>query len=149
VSLHVSHIGICVSDPDRSEQFYTQALGFEPLTTFEVGPEFGPLMEIGDVQLESRFVKRDGLALELLHYRSPGHVGPSVRRPVNQLGFTHLCLRVDDVDEVAARIAAHGGTVIRHTRTTFDTADAPPMDFVYCTDPDGTRIELMRTPFET
>ena len=42
---------------------------------------------------------------------------------MNQLGFTHLCVRVDDVDEIAERVATHGGTVIRHTRTTFETDD--------------------------
>jgi lactoylglutathione lyase len=148
MSLHVSHVGICVSDPDRAQRFYTEALGFEPAASFEVGPEFGRLMEIEGVQVESRFLKRDGLAIELLHYREPGHTGSGERRPVNQLGFTHLCLRVDDVDAVATRVAAHGGTVLDHTRTTFEGGDGPSMDFVYCTDPDGVRIELMQSPFQ-
>jgi lactoylglutathione lyase len=100
------------------------------------------------VQVESRFLKRDGVAIELLHYRSPGHTGAAERRAVNQLGLTHLCLRVDDVDAVAALVTAYGGTVLEHTRTTFDQGEGPPMDFVYCTDPDGVRIELMRTPFQ-
>jgi glyoxylase I family protein len=65
-----------------------------------------------------------------------------VRRPVNQLGLTHLNFRVDDVDAVAARLRDLGGTVLEHTRTTF----GPEMDFLYCTDPDGTRIELMKLP---
>lgn len=143
-SVSVSHLGICVSDLDRSLRFYTEGLGFEPAAAFEVGTEFGRLMEIEDVAVESRFVARDGFVVELLHFRSPGPVGAAVRRPVNQLGLTHLCLRVDDVDAVADQIVAHGGTVIRHTRTTFDGDE--PMDFVYCTDPDGTRIELMRSP---
>jgi len=33
---------------------------------------------------------------------------------------------------------------VTSTRTTFGTSDA--LDFVYCTDPDGTRIELMHLP---
>lgn len=142
----VSHVGICVADLDRASRFYTEALGFEPAAAFEVGAEFGALMELQDVQVESRFLTRDGFAIELLHFRSPGSVGPAVRRPVNQLGLTHLCLRVDDVDGVADRIVAAGGTVLRHTRTTFEGDE--PMDFVYCTDPDGTRLELMRSPLQ-
>jgi catechol 2,3-dioxygenase-like lactoylglutathione lyase family enzyme len=147
MTLHISHLGICVSDPDRSEHFYTGALGFERVAVFEVGPEFGQLMEIDGVTVESRFLRRDGLAIELLHYLAPGPMGSGERRPVNQLGLTHICVRVDDVDEVAALVADHGGRVLDQTRTTFDPPDGPTMDFVYCTDPDGVRIELMRSPF--
>jgi hypothetical protein len=35
--------------------------------------------------------------------------------------------------------------VLADTRTTFDRPEAR-MDFVYCTDPDGVRIELMDLP---
>ena len=142
-----SHIGVCVSDLDRSVRFYVEGLGFEAAESWTIGAEYGTLMELPGVELTSQFLRRDGAALELLHYGSPGAVGPAERRPVNQLGLTHLCFRVDDVDAVAGRLAELGGTVHDHTRTTFPDADgAPQLDFVYCTDPDGTRIELMRLP---
>lgn len=137
-----SHIGICVSDLDRSLRFYTEGLGFEPTQLHQVGPEFGRLMEIDGVQVRSQFLRRDHLSIELLFYDAPGFVGPAERRPVNQLGLTHLNFRVEDVEAVAARLQELGGTVLEHTRTTF----SPEMDFVYCTDPDGTRIELMKLP---
>jgi lactoylglutathione lyase len=141
-----SHFGVCVSDLDRSLRFYCEALGFAPAMQHQVGPEFGTLMEIDGVQVTSQFIRREGLLVELLHYQAPGHLGPAERRPVNQLGLTHLNFRVDDVDEVAGRIKDNGGTVLDHTRTTFDPATGFDADFVYCTDPDGTRIELMRLP---
>ena len=64
---------------------------------------------------------------------------------MNQLGLTHLSLRVDDVDGLAATIEALGGTVVPATRTTFELPEAR-LDFLYCTDPDGVRIELMDLP---
>jgi catechol 2,3-dioxygenase-like lactoylglutathione lyase family enzyme len=137
-----SHFGICVSNLDRSLRFYCEGLGFEPTQLHEVGPEFGRLMEIDGVQVRSQFLRREALLVELLHYVTPGCVGPAERRPVNQLGLTHLNFRVDDVDAVAARLRELGGVVLEHTRTTF----SPEMDFLYCTDPDGTRIELMKLP---
>ena len=139
-----SHVGICVSDLERSVRFYCEGLGFELVQSHTVGREFGPLMEIDDVVLQSRFIRRDGVSLELLHFDSPGHCGEPVRRPMNQLGLTHLSLRVADLDAVAPVIDSLGGTVVTSTRTTFGTSDA--LDFVYCTDPDGTRIELMHLP---
>jgi glyoxylase I family protein len=142
-----SHVGLCVSDLARSIRFYAEGLGFEVAESWTVGADYGTLMELPDVELTSQFLRRDGMAIELLSYASPGVVGPAERRPVNQLGLTHFCFRVDDVDAVADRLRDLGGTVHEHTRTTFpDATGAPQMDFVYCTDPDGTRIELMRLP---
>ena len=54
-------------------------------------------------------------------------------------------MRVDDIDAVAATVEAFGGTVAAETRTTMGLGDAA-LDFVYCADPDGVRIELMRLP---
>ena len=85
------------------------------------------------------------MTIELLGYVSPAPTGDGDRRPMNQLGLTHLSLRVDDVDDVASAIEGLGGTVVRGTRTTFDVSGRR-LDFVYCTDPDGVRIELMDLP---
>ena len=137
--LSFSHFGVCVSDLDRSTRFYVEALGFEPTVAHDVGPEFGGLMEVDGARVRSQFLQRDGVSMELLRFDAPGHTGDGERRPVNQLGLTHLCFRVDDVDEVAGRVRELGGTVHDHTRTRLGD-----LDFLYCTDPDGTRVELMR-----
>jgi lactoylglutathione lyase len=145
MTLSFSHLGICVSDLERSVRFYRDGLGFEEAESHQVGEEFGALMEVEKVQLQSRMLRRDGVTIELLGFESPGHTGERTRRPMNQLGLTHLSLRVDDVDGVAATIEALGGVVVRETRTTFDFPGAR-LDFLYCTDPDGVRIELMDLP---
>ena len=141
-----SHLGICVSDLDRSMRFYCDGLGFEPGDHHAIGNPFARLMDLDEVALRSQFVHRDGVSIELLQFDRPGHTGDRGRRPMTQLGLTHLSLRVSDVDGIAARVRDHGGAVHDETRTTFPGGDAPVMDFVYCTDPDGVRIELMRIP---
>ena len=140
-----SHLGICVSDLDRSLRFYCEGLGFEPTASHHVGAEFAALLEVDPVSLESRMVTKDGVTLELLSFTEPGTTGDAARRPMNRLGLTHLSVRVDSVEEVAAALEALGGTVVRPTRTTFDVGDHH-LDFLYCTDPDGVRIELMDLP---
>ena len=104
-------------------------------------------MEVeGHIVLQSRFVTRDGARIELLRFDEPGHHGLAARRPMNQLGLTHLSVRVQHVDTAAAVVRKLGGSVFDHTRTRLPNPDGSSMDFVYCTDPDGVRLELMRLP---
>jgi glyoxylase I family protein len=141
-----SHVGICVSDLERSVAFYTEGLGFERAESHTIGPEFGRLMEVDGVELRSQFLRRDGASIELLHFESPGSTGDDTRRAMNELGHTQLCVRVTAVDAVAKRLVGLGGAVHRGTRTTFGEPGPGALDFVYCTDPDGVRIELMAIP---
>jgi catechol 2,3-dioxygenase-like lactoylglutathione lyase family enzyme len=138
-----SHIGLCVVDVARSLRFYTGALGFEKAETYEVDDTFAPVLEVGPpVKLQSQFVRKDGVQLEFLEYVVPGHQGSDQRRPMNQLGLTHLSVTVDAIEPVVDAVVAHGGTV--HRETYLD--NGPGGEFIYCTDPDGIRVELMRLP---
>lgn len=139
-----THFGICVADLERSLAFYCDGLGFtEAEMQGQVGRCIDPLVELSNVLLEFRFLTRDGISLELLHFVTPDAIGMPERRPMNQLGLTHLGLRVDDVDGAARRIVAMGGRVYPSTRTAYRVGDEPPIDSVYCTDPDGVRLELI------
>src|SRR4051794_19115722 len=140
MTIRVSHLGLCVSDLDRSLRFYRDGLGFETVATFDIGNEFGATLEVeGDVAMASHHVRRDGLTIELMAYTSPAPTGvPSNSR--GQLGFTHLSFTVDDVDATAARLVDCGGSIVDATRTAFDGLG----EFLFVADPDGTRVELMR-----
>jgi lactoylglutathione lyase len=139
---HFSHFGICVSDLDRSLRFYCDALGFEKAETHAIGSEFAALMDLPDVAVTSQFIRRGPTAIELLAFREPAPFGGRDRRAVNQLGLTHLSFRVDDLAATEARVVELGGAVVESSRTTIDL-DGTPLRFVYCTDPDGVRVELM------
>ena len=147
-SITLSHIGICVSDLERSLRFYCEGLGFKEMTPYRVGNEYRRLLELhGEISLETRFLYRDGFYIELLYFHSPGQIGPNTRRPMNQLGFTHMNLRVSDVDAVTAAIRAYGGAVHESTRTRLTNAQGQvETDVVYCNDPDGVRIEVYTSP---
>jgi lactoylglutathione lyase len=142
MSVSFSHLGICVSDLDASLRFYCEGLGFTEVAAHEVGEEFAALMEVDGLRLRSRMIAKDGVTLELLGFDAPGVTGDGSRRPMNRRGLTHLSLRVDDVAATAATIESLGGTVHRGTRTSVPLGEVT-LDFVYCTDPDGVRIELM------
>ncbi len=137
-----SHFGICVSDLDRSLAFYCEALGFEKAESHEIGSEFAALMDLPDVAVTSQFIRRGPTAIELLAFREPNPFGEQTRRAVNQLGLTHLSFRVDDLPAAASRVVEFGGSIVESSRTTINLG-ASALEFLYCTDPDGVRVELM------
>ena len=135
-----SHIGICVQDIDRSIRFYRDALGFAVAESYEIGSEVDRIMEIEGVKLRSLFLRRDdGIAIELLYFYEPNCFGVRERRAMNQFGLTHLSFWVDDLERARQAVRDAGGTV--HDKT---FADLGYITLIFCTDPDGVRVELMQ-----
>lgn len=139
-----SHVGVCCRDLDASTAFYRDVLGFTELFTVELGPEVAATMEV-DGRFLSRMMGRDDLLVELLQWTSHEPTGDGQRKPMTQLGMTHLCFRVDDVADLAeiaerAGGAAHRGTLSVQPGAGVGGADVATM---YLTDPDGVRVEVM------
>lgn len=136
-----AHFGICVSDLERSMRFYCDGLGFEPAERHDITsatmPGIENVLEVdAPVSLVSQFLQRGAVRVELLWYPDRAPTGtPSATRA--QLGLTHLSFVVDDIDEAAAALVEHGGTVLDHT------SPGNGMPLLFLADPDGTRIELM------
>jgi catechol 2,3-dioxygenase-like lactoylglutathione lyase family enzyme len=140
-SVGVSHLGLCVSDLPRALAFWRDALGFREGKRLDVSGDLAEtLLGLHDLDLRAVFLERDGLRLELLHYAAPGHRGAGEPRPMNALGYTHLSLRVADLDAALAAVEAAGGRVLRATRVREPSSGRGA---VFVTDPDGTRVELV------
>jgi catechol 2,3-dioxygenase-like lactoylglutathione lyase family enzyme len=136
-----SHVGICVSDLDRSLRFYRDGLGFEPTKRYAITSETMPGLEKvievdGPVSLVSQFLQRGEVCIELLWYPDRAPTGtPAATRA--QLGLTHLSFLVDDIEKAAAVLVEHGATILDHTRP------GGGAQLLFLADPDGTRVELM------
>ena len=143
-SSKISHIGLCVSDLDAALGFYCEGLGFAAAEAYEVGAQFAGALEVpSPSEVRSQMIVKDGLTIELLDWTTPPSEGsPSSAR--NQLGMTHLALTVHGLEEIAARLAALGGTVLEMTRTAVDLGGAS-LQILFVADPDGNRVELMET----
>jgi predicted enzyme related to lactoylglutathione lyase len=142
------HRAICVDNLEASVPFYRDGLGFAPVGEAEV--EQGAWLETltglpGARRIHQRVRNGEDITLDLYAFQNPRPVGPRERRKNNQYGLTHLAFYVDNVDEWAGRIGGAGGKVFPHTRATFRDNGTTMM---YCTDPDGTRVELMQAPGE-
>jgi len=139
----VSHIGVCVSDLERSMRFYRDVLGFavsETMPEIHVeGEPSGTLLRLRDVDLRAVYLERDGFRLELLYYASPRSPGAAPARTMNDLGFTHLSVQVPDVVAALSQLAELG-VAIDHD-TVIEVGGLTVAAFVR--DPDGLGIELV------
>ena len=130
--MHFDHVGLSVADLERQTAWYCSAFGLRESTPFEV-PALG---------LRGTFVVGElGLAIELLERTGsvPGTQAVDQAEALLTRGYGHVCLRVDDVDGMHARLLAAGAT------ERMRPAPAPEagvrMSFV--SDPEGNLIELV------
>lgn len=139
-----SHIGIAVSDLDRSRRFYCDVLGFTQFYELDfVANEVAATME-QEGAFKSAMLVRGDIRIELLHWVDVAISGGG-KKPMTELGFTHLSFRVEDLSELNEAVIAAGGKVLANTVTVLGAADDPAAPrLMYLTDPDGTRIELMQ-----
>ncbi len=142
--LRMTHVGICVSDLERSLHFYRDLLGFRWRSELRVqGEPSDTLLRLRGVDLHAVYLERDGTRIELLHYASPKEQGTGEPRAMNALGLTHLSLRVDDLAGTLKRLRGGGVRVLDESRIDIPDFGAGA---VFLCDPDGTLLELVQSP---
>ncbi|WP_333890279.1 VOC family protein [Mycolicibacterium gadium] len=136
----LTHVGLCVTDIERSTEFYCSALGFTKIGEMHVDDESSArLLDVAELVLDLVYLERDGFRLELLAYPTVGTTGDGAPRQMNALGFTHLSFRVDDVDTLAAAVVEHGGKLLPDRTVEFGGGNRGLM----LTDPDGNLLEFI------
>ena len=140
----LTHLGICVSDLERSVAFYRDVFDFEEVGRLEPEVEAtSRILEISDAKLQAVYLERAGWRIELLYFASPGHTGTGAPRAVNELGLTHLSFRVSDMDALLERVEAAGGSLREDSRIGIGDGGSSAL---FVVDPDGTRIDLIDAP---
>jgi catechol 2,3-dioxygenase-like lactoylglutathione lyase family enzyme len=125
----VQHVGLVVSDLERSRGFYGGALGLEEVPRPESFVFEGAWFQVGDDQihllLETDTTSRAGA----------GEPGPSVA-----VGLaTHVALEVDDLEAALRRLAEHGVALVGGPMPRGDGYEQ-----VFLRDPDGYVLELFQ-----
>lgn len=120
------HVGLRVSDLDRSLAFY-RAIGYTVIGTVE-GTAFGNLSML---QLPGD----DFVTIELVHDPAAGKAGPGS-------GINHLVIQVESLDGTLADLAVNG--IATESAALPGGGDGPRTSWI--TDPDGYRIELVQWP---
>ena len=135
-----NHVGISVTDLDRSMAFYREMFGMEPLgDPFPFsGPQFSEIMDIPEVQGRMCMIAGGNLWLELFEFSQSKAKDPAY--PVSDRGISHFGLTVDDVQATYDKLKAAGVPI--HGR--LQTFNGGSMRAAYCRDPDGNVFEIMQ-----
>jgi lactoylglutathione lyase len=137
VTVRFNHVGLCVTDLERSRRFYEAVLGFTFRNELLSIPDAATakLLQVeAPVGLSAVYLEKDGFVLELIHFDRPGN--PMAReRSFTEPGLTHLSLTIDDMAATCALVAEFGGEVL--TETDLGVA-------VMIRDPDGQLVELLQ-----
>jgi lactoylglutathione lyase len=132
----VNHVGLCVTDLERSRRFYEAVLGFTHQRDLQVpdGPASRLLQVPEPVGLSAVYLERDGFVLELLAFDREGNA-PHRARSFTEPGLTHISFSVDDIPAACALVTEHGGEVLQDT----DLGGLA----INVRDPDGQILELL------
>jgi len=138
---NIRHIGIVVSDIEKSLKFYRNIVGLKQVIDFtEEGDFIDTISNLKDVYLRMiKLVTESGDMIELLHYASH----PQSERGENKLceiGPTHVAFTVEDVEKVYMNWSARG---IKCNSEPVISPDGKAKLF-FCQDPDGTFLEIVQ-----
>jgi catechol 2,3-dioxygenase-like lactoylglutathione lyase family enzyme len=136
----IRHMGIVVSDIDKSLKFYVDLLGLKiRKDMLEQGSYIDNMLALKDVQVRTvKMEAEDGNLIELLWYKSH----PRARIHTNEIceiGASHVAFTVGNLDEEYKRLSESG--VVFNCPPQYSPDGTAKVTF--CKDPDGTFIELV------
>lgn len=127
----VHHIGISVPDLDKAREFYVGLLGaveeVEPLA-WEKNPYIDEIVGLKGSAARQFMCRLGNTHLEAFEYTSPRSPDQDPDKGVNNYGYTHFALQVDDIQAVYKRLLEAGVRV-----------HAPPSMAGIKTLPDGSK----------
>lgn len=136
-----NHVGISVTDIERSVAFYRDMLGMEQLCDiFPFGGEqFSEIMDIPNVQGRMCMIGKGTLQLELFEFANPSPRAKDPEYPVSDRGYSHFGVEVDDIDATYEKLLAANVRIHSPVMTFMGGT----MRAAYCRDPDGNVFEIM------
>ena len=145
--LAADHTGITVSNLERSLAFWQNVIGFEfSHRAHQKGEMAEKITGVKGAELLLAVLKTPGgHKIELLQYLAPADRSQdSALRPCD-VGHVHVALRVENLDELLAKIAVSGWKAAGDPQTLTAGPNAGKR-VIYVRDPDGTTIEFMEVP---
>jgi catechol 2,3-dioxygenase-like lactoylglutathione lyase family enzyme len=140
--MKVRHVGITITDLEKSIWFYEEILGFKTVKEMdESGDHIDKFSGLDSVDVRTVKMKgSDGSMIELLHYRSHPEVNTSnLKEKINKIGCSHFALTVPDLGQLYDKLIDNSCFVMCEPQP---SPDGKVM-LTFCRDPDGSLIELV------
>jgi glyoxylase I family protein len=128
-AFYIDHVGVSVSDLDRSVAFYVQNFGFHCERLIDL-PDHGRVA----------LLRRAGFAIEMFAFAGALPLPPDRRTPTTDLqtvGVKHFALQADDIIGAAAFLRRRGVEFISDV-----TMGVRGLRRFFVRDPDGVAIEI-------
>lgn len=137
------HVGVTVSNLDRSLQFYQDLMGFELVAERRYTEAY--IMEITSapahaIRIAFLAIPGSDVRLELLEYQGLERLSGSVR-PYDY-GSGHFCVYVEDIDALYLRLHHSGVTARSEGPVSITAGINRGSKAMYLRDPDGYHIEI-------
>ena len=144
-ALSANHVGLTVSNLERSVAFYRDVLGFTvQYERGEVTAEYMPrLVGLPGARLKIAGLDIPGLHLDLIEYLAPE--GATEASRTCDVGNGHIGFTVDDMWAAYRHLVAAG---VRFKSEPVSPTQGPNKGgwAVYFTDPDGITLEMIQRP---
>lgn len=135
----MNHVGVSVSNLDRSIAFYRDLLGMEVVVEgVFAGERYERILALKGASGKVALLKAANMQIELFEFSCPSPRRGDPQRPVCDHGITHFCIEVADIEAEYERLKSAGVTFHCQPLDFFGAAKA-----TYGRDPDGNAFELL------
>lgn len=148
----MQHVGVCVSNLERSLAFYCGELGLKKVAQFEVpdGSEVAKvvdeIMGLPGTYFKAAMVQHgeggDATVVEMIQYVAPpGKPFPSDFQ-YNNIGITHIAFKVKGIEQMYQNLTSKGVKFNSAPRL-MEIKEMGTIKIAYFKDPDGITLELI------
>ena len=142
-----AHTNILAKDWKSLSQFYIKTFDCQPLYPERDmhGEWIERMTNIRGIHVEGIHLKlpgnHDGPTLEIFSYNEP--LEKVLPAQINEIGFTHIAFRVDDISHFIDRVLENGGSFYGEIVKT-QIEHVGELTGVYMRDPEGNIIEIQK-----
>ena len=135
------HLGLTVSNLERSHRFYREVVGMRDELTMEVASDaFNALMASEGLSIRFWYLTLGTLRLQLVEYTRGGEPEP-LALAHNRIGNPHLSIAVEDVARKYEELKQRGDVPMVSAIVTQTHGSMTAQSF-YVLDPDGVQVEF-------